>query len=64
MSPIQYRTHSKAIQYLILSKFWGRFRHDAPLSFYSFLSPDFRKGRKNKSKRRNVKTKSMAIRRA
>lgn len=39
MSPIQYRTHSKAIQYLILSKFWGRFRHDAPLSFYSFLSP-------------------------
>ena len=39
MSPIQYRTHSKAIQYLILSKFWGRFRHDAPLIFlFVFIS--------------------------
>ena len=39
MSPIQYRTHSKAIQYLILSKFLGAFQARQPLFFYSFLSP-------------------------
>ena len=39
MSTVQYRTHSKAIQYLILSKFLGAFQARQPLFFYSFLSP-------------------------
>lgn len=39
MSPIQYRTHSKAIQYLILSKFWGALQARRPLIFlFVFIS--------------------------
>ena len=38
MSPVQYRTHSQVIQYLILSKLWGSLHNIKGAIFYLLIN--------------------------